>query len=257
MENAKKLYREHIGQEPTNLIPAGRNTAKNMAEVLSRLYGGNFTTDSGLKMMRFCTATKDAAAKYSFRIVDIHKEGKNHYSGLEIDTHQLPSEMLEHVEKLKVGESVTFYHEAHNMHELTNMTRHDLTSVQPNKSAKHLDVMSHAHITEKFLFENPFKPYGNDKEGYLIGLTVLNQYGIHARPAALIVKAASKAEYDCDVYLKKSATERVSAKSIMGIMILEAIQNSKIVGEAKGSGAKPCLEEIAGLFQSGFGKMDD
>ena len=50
-------------------------------------------------------------------------------------------------------------------------------------------------------------------------LKIVNQYGIHARPAALFVKTASR--FDADVFVEKD-DNRVSGKSIMGLMTLEA-----------------------------------
>ena len=47
---------------------------------------------------------------------------------------------------------------------------------------------------------------------------VMNEYGIHARPAALLVKAAGK--YECEILIEKDGN-KVSCKSIMGLMTIE------------------------------------
>ncbi|HRW78699.1 MAG TPA: HPr family phosphocarrier protein, partial [Candidatus Sabulitectum sp.] len=52
-----------------------------------------------------------------------------------------------------------------------------------------------------------------------ITVTVPNKLGIHARPAALIVRAA--VEYEADIWIS-NGEERVNAKSIMGVMTLAA-----------------------------------
>ena len=49
---------------------------------------------------------------------------------------------------------------------------------------------------------------------------VMNEYGIHARPAALLVKAAGK--FECDIFMEKDGN-KVSCKSIMGLMTIEGI----------------------------------
>jgi len=80
-------------------------------------------------------------------------------------------------------------------------------------------------------------------------LTILNQYGIHARPAALFVKAASR--YDSDIYVEKDGN-RVSGKSIMGLMTLEASKGSKIKVTAEGVDAEEAIQELQALIESKF-----
>ena len=78
---------------------------------------------------------------------------------------------------------------------------------------------------------------------------VLNQYGIHARPAAMFVRTASR--YDCDVFVEKGGN-RVSGKSIMGLMTLEASRGSKLEVTAQGPGAEEVLNELGELIERRF-----
>lgn len=78
---------------------------------------------------------------------------------------------------------------------------------------------------------------------------VLNRYGIHARPAALIVKAASRS--GAVVTLEKDGV-KVNAKSIMGLLTLEGAFGSKIVISATGADADKAVAEIAELFENKF-----
>lgn len=78
---------------------------------------------------------------------------------------------------------------------------------------------------------------------------VLNRYGIHARPAALIVKAASRC--GALVTLEKDGV-KVNAKSIMGLLTLEGSFGSKIVISATGADADKAVAEIAELFENKF-----
>ena len=78
---------------------------------------------------------------------------------------------------------------------------------------------------------------------------VENQYGIHARPAALLVKAAGK--YQCDIFIEKDGN-KVSCKSIMGIMTIEGYPGSKMQVTASGSDAHHAMEEIEELFVNKF-----
>ncbi len=78
---------------------------------------------------------------------------------------------------------------------------------------------------------------------------IQNQYGIHARPAALFVKTAGK--YDVDVTVEKDGNS-VSGKSIMGLMTLEASRGSKLTVSATGPEAEQLLDELQALFEAGF-----
>ncbi|MBN2300954.1 MAG: HPr family phosphocarrier protein [Lentisphaerae bacterium] len=78
---------------------------------------------------------------------------------------------------------------------------------------------------------------------------ILNQYGIHARPAALFVKTASR--YDADVIVEKDGN-KVSGKSIMGMMTLEAFRGAKLKVTAEGEDAIEVLDELQALIESKF-----
>jgi phosphocarrier protein HPr len=78
---------------------------------------------------------------------------------------------------------------------------------------------------------------------------ILNRYGIHARPAAMIVRVASR--YTADVHLEKDGN-RVSGKSIMGLMTLEASCGTCLVIYAQGPDAAAALKELADLIARGF-----
>lgn len=78
---------------------------------------------------------------------------------------------------------------------------------------------------------------------------VINKMGIHARPAAMIVRVANK--YDAEVYVERDG-ELVNGKSIMGLMMLAAGQGSKLKFIATGSGAADLLDEMDALFKSQF-----
>ena len=56
-------------------------------------------------------------------------------------------------------------------------------------------------------------------------LIVANKVGIHARPAAMFVKIASR--YTCDIFLEKDG-ERINGKSIMGLLMLAAGPGSRL-----------------------------
>ncbi|MBA4136536.1 MAG: phosphocarrier protein HPr [Opitutus sp.] len=80
-------------------------------------------------------------------------------------------------------------------------------------------------------------------------LLVQNKMGIHARPAAMIVRVTNK--FKSDVFVEKD-DEQVNGKSIMGLMMLAAAKGSKIKFIATGEDAETMLNELAGLFDRKF-----
>jgi len=80
-------------------------------------------------------------------------------------------------------------------------------------------------------------------------MAILNQYGIHARPAAMFVKTASK--YEAEVTVEKDKI-RVSGKSIMGLMTMEASCGAKIKITAEGSDASQAVDELQKLVEHKF-----
>ncbi|WP_269539347.1 HPr family phosphocarrier protein [Cerasicoccus fimbriatus] len=80
--------------------------------------------------------------------------------------------------------------------------------------------------------------------------TVQNKMGIHARPAAMIVRVANKFN-DVDVWVDKD-DESVNGRSIMGLMMLAAGQGSKLKFVASGPGAEELLAELGELFERKF-----
>ena len=80
-------------------------------------------------------------------------------------------------------------------------------------------------------------------------MTVCNKLGIHARPAALFVKVANR--FDCEVHVEKDG-ETVNGKSIMGLMMLAAGQDAKLIIIAKGRDANAAVTELAALFLRKF-----
>ncbi len=80
-------------------------------------------------------------------------------------------------------------------------------------------------------------------------ITVLNKNGIHARPAAMFVKLANR--FTAEVFVEKDG-EKVNGKSIMGLMMLAAGPNSRLLVEAVGADALQAVAEIEKLIKSKF-----
>jgi len=80
-----------------------------------------------------------------------------------------------------------------------------------------------------------------------------NRNGLHARPAAEIVKAAAK--FSSEVTIRRDDLE-VNGKSIMGVMMLAAEYGTTIFLRANGDDAEQAVEAIAALVASRFGERD-
>ncbi len=80
-------------------------------------------------------------------------------------------------------------------------------------------------------------------------LVVENQMGIHARPAAMIVRVSNK--YQSDILFEKDG-DQVNGKSIMGLMMLAAGRGTTIKAIACGSDASDVLDDLERLFASKF-----
>ena len=80
-------------------------------------------------------------------------------------------------------------------------------------------------------------------------LVVQNKMGIHARPAAMIVRITNK--FKSEVFVEKDE-EQVNGKSIMGLMMLAAGKGSKVKFIATGDDASAMLAEIESLFGRKF-----
>lgn len=80
-------------------------------------------------------------------------------------------------------------------------------------------------------------------------LVVQNKLGIHARPAAMIVRITNK--FKAEVFVEKD-DEQVNGKSIMGLMMLAAGKGSKVKFQATGDDAGLMLAELEALFARKF-----
>jgi phosphocarrier protein len=82
-------------------------------------------------------------------------------------------------------------------------------------------------------------------------VTIANKNGLHARPAAEIVKTAAK--YKADITLVRDDLE-VNGKSIMGVMMLAAEFGSTLMLRADGPDAEDAVGALAKLIESKFGE---
>lgn len=80
-------------------------------------------------------------------------------------------------------------------------------------------------------------------------LTVQNKLGIHARPAAMFVKTASR--FTAEIMVEKDG-ETVNGKSIMGLMMLAAGPGCTLTVHANGTDAQAAVSELEELLKRKF-----
>ena len=84
-------------------------------------------------------------------------------------------------------------------------------------------------------------------------LTIRNRQGLHARPAALVVRVASK--FDSEITIKRGK-EKVNGKSIMGILMLGCEKGSQIEILIEGHDADRAMEELVHMVTKELPEQD-
>ena len=82
-------------------------------------------------------------------------------------------------------------------------------------------------------------------------VTIQNRHGLHARPAAEVVKAASR--FQSDITLVRDDME-VNGKSIMGVMMLAAECGATVTLRASGPDAEQAVAALEALVNNKFGE---
>ncbi len=80
-------------------------------------------------------------------------------------------------------------------------------------------------------------------------VTIINTLGLHARPAAQIVKIAS--QFPAKFWIEKDG-QKINGKSIMGVMMLAAGKGSTLTLEVAGEGEAELLAAIEQLILDKF-----
>ena len=81
---------------------------------------------------------------------------------------------------------------------------------------------------------------------------IVNKNGLHARPAAELVKTASK--FQSEITMVRDDLE-VNGKSIMGVMMLAAECGAELLVRADGPDAEQAVQAIADLVARKFGEQ--
>ena len=82
-------------------------------------------------------------------------------------------------------------------------------------------------------------------------ITIINKLGLHARAAAKLVNLASR--YRCETTLSLKG-QTITAKSIMGVMMLAACQGTELILCTDGDDEETAMNEVEALIQNRFGE---
>jgi phosphocarrier protein HPr len=82
-------------------------------------------------------------------------------------------------------------------------------------------------------------------------VTIVNKLGLHARAAAKLVEAAAR--FQSTIVIRKDG-ESIDARSILGLMMLNARIGSEIELSADGPDEKEALSAVIALIQAKFGE---
>jgi phosphocarrier protein HPr len=77
-------------------------------------------------------------------------------------------------------------------------------------------------------------------------VTIASSVGLHARPAALFVQAATAT--GLPIQIGRTGEEQVDARSILGVMALGAKHGEEVTVTADGDGAESALDELVALL---------
>ena len=81
---------------------------------------------------------------------------------------------------------------------------------------------------------------------------IKNKAGLHTRPAASVVKLASR--FKSDFYIEMQGVE-INAKSIIGVMSLAAPKGTRLTLKLDGEDADEAARQLVEFFEQGFGEQ--
>jgi len=80
---------------------------------------------------------------------------------------------------------------------------------------------------------------------------VANKLGLHARAAAKLVRLSSR--FSSEIHLsREDANQQIDSKSILGILMLAAVQGTRLVVSIEGQDEVEAGKAILQLFESKF-----
>ncbi len=86
-------------------------------------------------------------------------------------------------------------------------------------------------------------------------VVITNRLGLHARAAALLVRAANT--FQSVIRLERvDGTATADAKSILSVLMLAASRGTELRATAEGVDEEQAISAVCGLFENGFGENE-
>lgn len=82
--------------------------------------------------------------------------------------------------------------------------------------------------------------------------TIMNEVGLHARPAAQFVQLAAKFNSDIQISKLSDESKWVNAKSILSVLTLAVSKGQQIVIQVNGEDEAAAAESLRQLIESDF-----
>lgn len=86
--------------------------------------------------------------------------------------------------------------------------------------------------------------------------TVCNKSGLHARPAADLVKEAIKFKSSITIHKKEQPGAKANAKSLVLVLSLSVACGSQIGIAAEGEDEREAVDTLIAVVESGFGEKE-
>ena len=84
---------------------------------------------------------------------------------------------------------------------------------------------------------------------YIKEATIMNQVGLHARPATFLIQKAN--EYKCSLWIEKDE-RRVNAKSLLGVLSLGIAKGTAINIIGDGADEQEAVDALCDLINTDF-----
>lgn len=85
-------------------------------------------------------------------------------------------------------------------------------------------------------------------------VVIVNRLGLHARPAMQFVDLANQFRSDVRVETLNEKPQRADGKSVMQMIVLEAVEGTKLRLTAEGEDAQEAVLKLAELIEGKFGE---
>jgi phosphocarrier protein HPr len=89
---------------------------------------------------------------------------------------------------------------------------------------------------------------------YIKQATIVNEEGMHMRPAQLLTEKASK--FTSHITLTTDENDVIDVKSILGLMSLGLAKGSVVTLKAEGEDEQQAVDALAEFFAEGFGEYN-